>query len=512
MKKNLFLSLSIYFAITTFNLATAVFNPAIETFSALNQAEPFVISFGTSMSQTHQTQNTAHPSYMKQRLKIEALKSNNPRAYLGHKDRIGYVLRTLPVLLCQNCNIEIDPTTLNLKTDHILIGNLVDQLTKNINNDHSTFTNCPFCKSTQLIEKPKKEVTLTETHKAAMIAQINHLQVKEQSGCLKHHLPNYRISLEACDVLYNNSTELDPEKIKSQAQFIKQMGNPLLFFHHYANPQAIPDLFEKKEHAEWFANYCAKMIEACPNVSHVCPISQPVAFSQRVSRGTLPPFSCSITQKEYLKNINHAQILACKSMKKINPKLKVLVSHQWKPFKPYHSMLSPWYALESLICSIADRMYNQSFVSMMQNNIDNFDGIALSVYPCLKFNGWIPQGNNCAGYFSDDDALEAIMAIHQAFPNKDIYIVETGCNTPNDQKKREFIDMTLQVCKIARDKGIPIKGVYFWGHTNDQDFYTEWNLQPGSTHFGPFEKLDPSNPIGSINAAGLYIKEILSKA
>ncbi len=511
MKKKFFLSLYLCFAITVSSTFATVFAPAKKTFQELNEAGPFVISFGTSMSQTHQTNNTAHLAYMKNRLKSEALKSKNPRVYLASKDRIGYILRTLPSALCQNCKKEINPSKLNRDNDHAVIQNLVDQLNKNIH-ENLIFTNCPFCDSTQLTQQFKKEVVLTKSHQDAMIAQINHLNVKEQNGCVQHHLPNYRISLEACDVLHQNSTILDPEKIKTQAAFIEQMGNPLIFFHHYANPQAIPDLFEKEEHAEWFANYCSEMIKACPNVSHVCPISQPVAFSQRVSRGTLPPFSCSISQREYLKNINNAQISACKAMKKINPKLKVLVSHQWKPFKPYHGMLSPWYALESLICSIADRMYNGSFISMMQNNIDHFDGIALSVYPSLKFNGWVPQGDNCSAKFNADDALEAIMATHKAFPTKDIYIVETGCNTADDQQKRGFIDMTLHVCKVAKEKGVPIKGVYFWGHTNDPDFYTEWNLQPGSTHFAPFEKLDPSDPTGSINAAGLYIKEILSKA
>ena len=181
MKKKFFLSLYLCFAITVSSTFGAIFAPAKKTFQELNEAGPFVISFGTSMSQTHQTNNTAHLAYMKNRLKSEALKSKNPRVYLASKDRIGYILRTLPSALCQNCKKEINPSKLNRDNDHAVIQNLVDQLNKNIH-ENLIFTNCPFCDSTQLTQQFKKEVVLTKSHQDAMIAQINHLKVKEQNG------------------------------------------------------------------------------------------------------------------------------------------------------------------------------------------------------------------------------------------------------------------------------------------------------------------------------------------
>jgi beta-glucosidase/6-phospho-beta-glucosidase/beta-galactosidase len=226
----------------------------------------------------------------------------------------------------------------------------------------------------------------------------------------------------------------------------------------------------------------------------------------------LPPFVCSISQREYLNNINQAQVLACKKMKEINPNLKVLISHQWKPMKPYHSMLSPWYGLETLVCYVADRMYNGDFVRILTPHQNDFDGIALSVYPAFYFNGWKLENGieaNHSGKISEQDALDTIMQTHQAFPNKDIYIIEAGCNTKDPERKKEFIDMMLRVCKITRDRGVKIKGLYFWGHTNDPEFYSEWNLQPGSTNFAPFETLNPEYPCNSINAAGLYLQEIV---
>lgn len=505
-KQNLSLFLALSFCLTS--MIAESFPSARQTYEELNKTAPFAVSFGTAMSQTHHSENTANPDWMSKRLQELALKSSNSLEFLRHKDHVGYALRALPEVICSKCSIKIQPTKLDTINDKKLIDSLLADASQQKTAEKLTLTSCPDCDGA-LIEQPRKIIKLTSAHQQAMIAQINHLGVKNQASCGQHNLPTYRISLEASDVLTQNSTDFDPLKIQAQASFIAQMGNPLLFFHHYTNPQTIPDLFEKPEHAAWFANYCAEMIKACPNVTHVCPISQPVAFSHRVTRGTLPPFNTTISQSEYLNNINNAQVLACQKMKEVNPNLKVLMSHQWKPMKPYHSMLSPWYALEKFICFMANRAYNGDFIRIFTPHQDKFDGIALSVYPALYFNGWVPQGSNCCDTFNSQDALDTIMQMHYAFPKKDIYIVETGCNTKDPEQKKAFIDMTLDVCKIARDKGVNIKGIYFWSHTNDPEFYSEWNLQPGSTNFSPFETIDPENPEGSINAGGLYLKEIV---
>ncbi len=503
--KNLILFFTLHLSCTS--LWTDSIPPARDTYQELNKTAPFAVSFGCAMSQTHDSQNTCHPDAISKQLQKLSQK-NEPYAYLTDKDHIGYTLRALPNVKCCQCNTEIQPTKLDLQKDKVLISILVHDAAAQKNASKLTLTRCPSCDG-QLIEQPRKKITLTPAHQQAMIAQINYLGVKNQIGCTNSDLATYRVSAEASDVLKPNSTEIDPLKIQEQAQFFAQFGNALLFGHHYGNPQAIPDLFEKPQHAEWFANYFVEIIKACPNITHVCPISQPVAFSYRVTRGTLPPFSCNMSQAEYLDNINKAQVLACQKIKEFNPNIKVLMSHQWKPMKPYHSIFSPWYALEKFICYLADRKYNGDFVRIFTPHQDKFDGIALSVYPAIYFNGWIPTGNNCADNFNEQDALDTILQTHQAFPNKPIYIVETGCNTQDPEKKKAFIDMMLHVCKIARDKNVDVRGIYFWSHTNDPEFYSEWNFLPGSTHFSPFDKLDPENSEGSINAGGMYLKEIL---
>lgn len=483
------------------------------TYQALNADEndPFVISFGTSMSQTHQTCNTVNPEHIRSTLQTIAQQQADPQSWLESKDRIWYVLRSLPKVACSHCSTVFDPSSLNPEKNKLLIKKLIKDLASNHSANKLTMKRCLKCShKNSLIEQPKSPSTLTPAHLQAMIAQIDHLNINKQVGCKKCALPNYRISLEACDVLKDDSIEIDQDKLQAQAQWLKQIGNPMLFLHHYANPSCIPNLFEKPQHAEWFADYCSQVVASSPQITHVCPISQLVAFGFRVKRQTLPPFQSSLDQDAYFNNIVQAHVQASKKIKALNPKIQVLISHQWKPMKPKHGVGDPRRLLEMFICSIASRMYNGKFVSLMQTHTQHFDGIALSLYPAIHFNLWVAEGDNCSGKIDAESALESIIETHKAFPGKDIYIAETGCNTPDEQTKKDFIDMTLHVCKLARDKGIPVKGIYFWGHTNDPEFYSEWNSAPGSCHFGPFEKLDPEHPCASMNAAGKHIQEILS--
>lgn len=481
---------------------------------------PFALSVGTSMSQTHQGENTANTSFAGKKMHAMIKKNNDlattsgrqkASAWLKHKDRIWYALRSLPRYVCDKGH-GIDPTSLNPETDAAKVDALLDavvQASADMDASGLKLKHCPFC-SSAVSAIAKSEALLTPVHKQALIAQMHSLHVHQQKGCVDGSLPDSRLSLEASDILKSGTDEIDEQKLQEQADFIRRAGNPLLFFHHYSNPAVKPNLFSDEKDADWFARYCAKVLEKSPHITHVCPISQPVGFGFRVARQTLPPFELAVDKKQYLKNMVQAHVKAAVAMRAVNPKVKILVSHQWKLMKPKHNSLKdPRYLVEKLIGSIADSMYNQEFVNLVKPYADTFDGIALSLYPPVYFNLWEAQGNNSSGALDEAAALEAIVETHNAFPDKDIYIVETGCNTQDSDKKREFIDMTLRVCKKARELGIAVKGVDFWGVTNDPVYYSEWGAAPGSTNFGPFDALDPDDPLQSINAAGKYIQDIL---
>ena len=486
---------------------------ANETFKALSadKDNPFAISFGTSMSQTHRSDNTVSPEYMRVQLQkvAKTMPVSNAEQWLKHKDRYRYALSSLPIYSCADGH-KIDPSKLDTVTDKAIIDAIFKNLAKNRNAHELSLTECPDCQGGIIEESfaPVKE--FGDGYQQALIAQLKYLGVFDQSAYQKNGLPNVRLSLEASDILKFKSKEIDPGLLSLQANFINALGNPMLFFHHYSNPIAIPNLFEEESHADWFANYCVKVLEKSPQVTHVCPISQPIGFGMRVHRQqNLPPFVSNVSRKQYFDNIVKAQLAAARAIKVLNPKIQVLVSHQWKPMKPKHnSFKDPRIVLEKLVCSIGGSMYNGKFVELMGKHMDDIDGIALSIYPTIYFNLWAPDGDNCAGMIDFPGAMEAILETAKAFPGKDIYVVETGCNTLDEVKKRQFIDMTLYACRMARDLGVPVKGVYFWGITNDPDFYMEWNSMAGSTHFAPFDRLDLENPVGSINAAGRHIKSM----
>lgn len=477
-------------------------------YQELNQSAPFALSVGFSMSQTHQTANTVHPEYARQAIVAEALKAQDPILWL--KQHQEHLLKYLPIYECPNCGYQLNPQKINIDSDQEIINGIIHTIAQNLNHAKLTLVkSCPLCHQQNLAACPETEIIFTENHQRALTKQIDYLGVCNQAACTIHHLPTCRISIEAADILQNGTFNIDLEKLKKQNEFLQTLRSPLVFFHHYANPQSMPKLFETEESIEWFVNYCATVIESNASIQYVCPISQPVGFSFHLNRATLPPFTCSVDQTKHLNIIKQAQIAAARKIKTINPNIKILISHQWKHFKTTHGPLHPLYYLEYVCSFIANRMYNHTFITMLQDCQNDFDGIALSIYPGISFNGIKPEGNNCAAYFNEDDAYQSIIATHKAFPNKEIFIVETGCNTQDPEQKKAFIDMTLRVCKRAREQNIKIPGVYLWGITNDPGFYSEWGHQSGKTHFGPYDQLDPNNPCDSINASGLYLKEIL---
>jgi len=503
--KTIFIAAGLFQVIVSEN-----FPPATETYQRLNQdpKKPFVVSFGTSMSQTHTTNNTCHPTFIRAQLQKLAQLNKDPRAFLANLERIWYLLCSLPYITCDQCKTTFKPDQFELQRDKILISNILTDLAAQKTETTLTITKCPHCLGP--ITAQANEITsFTEAHQQAMVDQINFLGLKDQIGC-QSSFPPYRLSVEASDVMHENSTEFDPEKIAAQAAWLERLGNPFLFSHHYANPETIPNLFEKEEHASWFAKYNAELIKASPNIKYICPISQPSGLSMRIARqNNLPPFTSSLPQSEYFKNIIRAHVAAYDAIKAVNPNTNVFVSNQWKPMVPLHASPDPRYFIELIVSIIANRMYNHTFVSELKKYPDKFDGLALSVYPALYFDRWIPCGNNCSGKIDAKYSLESIMEMHKAFPNKPIFIVETGCNNPDHEMHKKFIDMTLHICAQARELGADVRGVYFWGHTNDPDFYTEWNTPPRDKYFGMFEGLDPQDPNGSINPAGEYLKEIV---
>ena len=491
----------------------ASFTPAAESYQKLLQAnKSFSIGPGMSLSQT--VYNTAptiyEPSYMRKMLYQKAILEKNPLKWITTQR--WYALTSLPEIICNNpdCNRSITFTNISdlpLPQQEFLLQNIVENLELS-EQEELTVTKCPYCNTTGITLRPQKYKSFSPAYQQAMAEQVRSLGVFKQQT--NKDFPACRISLELADILQNNSDQIDPQKLANVAKLVNSLSNPLLFIHHYTNPQIKPYLFEREEDIEWFANLCAEIIKACPNVTHVCPISQPMGFARKVSRGMQPPFSISINFNKYFNNIAAAQKEASIAMKQVRPNLKVLLSHQWKPMKPKHTNFSIIRMIELAASKIADMMYNQKFASTFNVQAEHFDGIALSIYPAIYIDGFKVVGDNCTGKLDPHATLEAIIATHEAFKSKDIYIVETGCNCPNQERRKTFIDMTLQACSIASNMNISIKTCFFWTLNNDLYFYREWNSPPGSTNFGFFDDLDKDNPTESINESGKYLQTILA--
>lgn len=471
-----------------------------------NSASSFALSIGTSLSQTYITQNTINPEFIRKKM-LELAKKMGPiegLEWLRSEKRKWYLLRSMPDYEC-SCGFK------NISDESLELNEiaLLDLSLNFMDITDFDFKNCPKCQK-EITKKDEQKNLFSLENQDKIVNLIHNLNV----DLLKiKGISNARLSIEISDVLTSGTLEIDEGKLQNLVDLINKIGNPMIFFHHYANPIALSNLFEKEEHAEWFANICARVIEKLPNITHVCPVSQPTGFMFRVTQNQdLPPFEYKVSQDKLLDNIMKASALAADKMRMVRSKinngiqLKVLVSHQWKIMSPKHAYYDPRYSLELLAAIIADKMYNGKFLKAVQPYISRFDGIALSVYPALKFDLWRPDGSNIAGTVDYDGSLGAVVEANKAFPSKDIYIVEAGCNTADVAVKNDYIDMMLCVCARACQSGIPLKGLYFWAITNHPDFYMEWNTPKRTTSFGPYEGLETD----SINQGGKYLKDIIN--
>jgi hypothetical protein len=470
---------------------------------------PFTMSVGTSMSQTHLTDNTVSPRFVRKKLYELAQRYGKEKAksWLSAENRYWYLLGSMPEYLCVHGH-EIVPGGFK---DPKIVDKLLSDIVDHLDDIDFMITKCPICDTDRIDIVKEQEDLFTQSMEDKLVALIKDLKVDLQRY---NGLPNARLSIEIADILEPGTTEISEIKLNRLVRFINKIGNPLLFFHHYANPAVVPNLFENSITVSWFARICGKIIAKLPHITHVCPVSQPVGFAFRVTREDLPPFEYEKSRDVVLQNIIEGCVQASDEMKRVRQetggaRLHTLISHQWKIMKVKHeSVFDPRHALELLVTAIADRIYNGTFVKFATPYMHKFDGIALSVYPALKFDMFKPEGSNIAAMVDYEGSMEAVIETSRAFPGKDIYIVEAGCNTSDSELKRKYIDMMLCVCARARDAGIAVKALYFWAITNHPDFYMEWNSSKGSTYFGPYDTMETS----SINASGEYIQYILEES
>lgn len=489
--------------------ASSTFPPAKETYKILNQDDQFVVGVGTALSQANPvSKNTMHPDFILQQMHKMAFLQKNPRQWLGGAQRIWYLLNSMPNITCSSCGKTTTPHTLDLQQDKALVSTMLDDMIANSGSKKLDLSRCPHCQSGNIELRPIDLATWGPVQQAQTLDQIKALGLDTQIGA-KSGLPVYRLSVELADVMQDGKRALDTKKLHDQAAWLKRVGNPFIFLFHYTLPINYLDLFETEEGIEFFANFAQEFVRANPQITHICPISQPMAFSQRVARQmTLPPFESKLTPQKLFENLMKAHVLAYKKIKAVNPNVKVYICHQYKPMIPFHnSSFDPRYSLEKFICSLADRFYNQACLNEFKKHEKYIDGLAISVYPPLYFNMWIPIGDNSSGIVDGPNSLQAIMQMHKAFPSKEIIVTETGCNSDQPEIQDTYFDMMLDVCKQARDLGVKIYGCLFWAPTRDSQYYREWNTKLGSSNFGMFKSMDPR----SILPFGQYIKDSINR-
>lgn len=492
------------------------YQPASTSYQRLNSGgKRFNIGPGIGMPQT--IYNTAptiyNPDDMKYLLYHMLQEKGDSERFTWLKSQEWYALTCLPVITCQNpkCpnkTINFDNVKdLEYKQINMMIQNMLNTIDSPEDPGYITVTKCPYCGG-KVTLTPQQYRDLTPTYQQALEQEFVQLGIAKQFDPAQQ-LPTCRVSIDLGSILQDGTTHIDDAKLQQLAQFVANLLNPLLFIHHYANPAMMPNLFEHESDAAWFANICAEVTRACPNVTHICPISQPMGLIQKVTRGMQPPYRLTkgVTPAQYQKNVVAAQVQAAIEIKRVRPTTQVLLSHQFKNLIPEHYPVNWRYAGEFVKKMGSEFVYNKGFINAFKPYEQYFDGIALSIYPAMIIDTWNAKYNpNLSGLIDPHEALDSIVRTSQAFPGKDIYVVEAGCNNPDPAKKQQYVDMALHVCDIASYMQIPVKTCFFWSLTDDMNFYREWNEAPGSTFFGFYRTIDPA----TIKPEGQYLQQVIN--
>jgi len=140
----------------------------------LDRKKPFVVSFGTSISQTDfNLPNTVNPKWIAQQLHSLTKKQVKQFEWLKEPNRIWYLLRSLPNISCSSCLKNLNTNDLDPLTDEKIIDSLIKNLIENINETQFIITMCPYCLSKDIKTTQKSYPHFTNDHKKCCLNKWN---------------------------------------------------------------------------------------------------------------------------------------------------------------------------------------------------------------------------------------------------------------------------------------------------------------------------------------------------
>jgi len=322
----------------------------------------------------------------------------------------------------------------------------------------------------------------------------------------------YRFSLDWARINPKKGV-FDEQALERYAQLAKQMRDrgirPLVTLFHWSSPQWIWDQ-QNPEKSGWyhpdvvtyFTDYVHKAVKALtPHVDFFCTLNEPNIFLYgSYSEGILCPGHKreDIDLLPVLKNLLHAHVSARRIIKEANPDSEVGIAHNYYMFEPRDN----WNPLNRLVAALTEFGFTWSmadafvtgkmvfttrqrevFVEEIDGLKDSLDFMGVNFYERALVQMRKPwqtrEPHILHGHHEDKEVWpteihtqgfeRVLQTVHERY-KLPIYITENGQATPNDQERQTFMRHHLAILAQAIDKGIDIRGYFWWSLLDNQEW------------------------------------------
>lgn len=230
-----------------------------------------------------------------------------------------------------------------------------------------------------------------------------------------------------------------------------------------------------------------------PEIDFWITINEPEVYaSLAYQKGVWPPFKRSyFLMVKVFNNLIRAHRIAYSAIKQVLPESKIGFAKNSPYFEPFRRNNF----MDKLLVRLLNNIRNHYFIKKIKDDYD-FVGINYYFYDVLKFDAkklFIKMDYNLAknrpeevgetqrsdmGWRTYPEGLYHLLIDLKKY-NKPIYITENGIANARDDMRQDFIRQHLQSVQKAIDKGVDVKGYFYWSLTDTYEWHDGFNPKFG---------------------------------
>ena len=280
---------------------------------------------------------------------------------------------------------------------------------------------------------------------------------------------------------------------------------PMVTLHHFTNPLWFEKMgaFEKEENIHYFVEYSKVVYAAlCGDVDLFCTINEPTVVSfEGYVHGEFPPNRTNpFLAARVLKNLLKAHCETYRELKSIDSRPQVGIVHQVVNMLPYRK----WNPIDIAAASFTTRglhgaamdffetgkfdHWGQRFEEKDIHSLNDFIGV--NCYARPLYSVFTPTTSTHYSHEEmtlmplREDPAAIYVAIMEVFEKtqKPIYVTEVGISTGDEVQLHRYMERALYAIYQAQQKGVDLRGIYWWSLFNNWEWNRTWDHFFGICH------------------------------